>query len=263
MQPTSDKEFDKIFEDGLEDFTVTPSKELWPSIQARLDKRPVRQNRSGFWLAAASVVILITAGLYFFTPRQKIWLHKEGATVAAVKPEQSSQAEKPAPVVNLKEDKTAILVEAHTSRRTAVVKRTYSVIDKKKEPVTQTDLSQEKPAESIYQEDNIVIRAETGSIHTSSQQPAIAAMPVQKAIEESSVIFDSGSQESGITVKPRIKSVGDLVNFVIAKVDQRDDKIIEMSQNDEGTSISGINLGVLKIKAEKNKTSEGFKLRIK
>ena len=43
MQPTSDKEFDKIFEDGLEDFTVIPSKELWPSIQARLDKKPLKR----------------------------------------------------------------------------------------------------------------------------------------------------------------------------------------------------------------------------
>jgi hypothetical protein len=47
--------------------------------------------------------------------------------------------------------------------------------------------------------------------------------------------------------------VGDLVNFVIAKVDKREEKIIKVSKTDEGDNeITGINLGLFKFsKSEK------------
>jgi pectate lyase len=53
--------------------------------------------------------------------------------------------------------------------------------------------------------------------------------------------------------KVKIKSVGDLVNFVVAKVDKREEKIIKVSKTDEGDNqITGINLGLFKFrKAEK------------
>ena len=51
--------------------------------------------------------------------------------------------------------------------------------------------------------------------------------------------------------KIKIRSIGSLVNFVIAKVDHREDKIIEFEDNDEGSEVSGINLGVLKFKSRK------------
>jgi len=41
------------------------------------------------------------------------------------------------------------------------------------------------------------------------------------------------------------------VNFVIAQVDKREDKLIEFTESDEGTEVSGINLGLLKIKSKK------------
>jgi hypothetical protein len=49
----------------------------------------------------------------------------------------------------------------------------------------------------------------------------------------------------------KVKGVGGLVNFVIAQVDKREDKLIEFTESDEGTEVSGINLGLLKIKSKK------------
>ena len=49
--------------------------------------------------------------------------------------------------------------------------------------------------------------------------------------------------------RPRIKGVGGLVNFVIAQVDKREDKIIEFREGEEGTELSGINLGPIKLKS--------------
>ena len=49
--------------------------------------------------------------------------------------------------------------------------------------------------------------------------------------------------------KHGIRNFGDIVNLVVAKVDKRKDKVIEFSDDDEdGSSITGINLGVIKVK---------------
>ena len=72
-----------------------------------------------------------------------------------------------------------------------------------------------------------------------SAQPQIAALPVV-AINKDTV-----------TARTRhgVHSFGDLVNVLVAKVDKRRDKVIEFSPDDDGEShVTGINLGIIKIK---------------
>jgi hypothetical protein len=52
--------------------------------------------------------------------------------------------------------------------------------------------------------------------------------------------------------RQKIRSLGDLVNRVVAKVDPREEKIIQFTDNDEGTEVSGINLGLIKFKHNHN-----------
>ena len=49
--------------------------------------------------------------------------------------------------------------------------------------------------------------------------------------------------------KQKIKSVGSLINFVISRVDKREDKIIEFKDGKEGSAVSVINLGLIKFKS--------------
>ena len=52
--------------------------------------------------------------------------------------------------------------------------------------------------------------------------------------------------------KHRIRSLGDVLNVVIAAVDKREDKFIEFSNTDEDdATITGLNLGIIKVKKEK------------
>ena len=60
-----------------------------------------------------------------------------------------------------------------------------------------------------------------------------------------------GSAEPQKTEHKKIRSIGGLVNFVIARVDKRDDKIIEFKEGAEGSEVSGINLGLVKFKSRK------------
>jgi hypothetical protein len=57
--------------------------------------------------------------------------------------------------------------------------------------------------------------------------------------------------ETEVRGQRKIRSIGSLVNFVIAKVDKREDKLIEFKDSDEGSEVSGINLGLVKIKGKK------------
>jgi hypothetical protein len=51
--------------------------------------------------------------------------------------------------------------------------------------------------------------------------------------------------------KRRIRSLGDLINVVVSKVDKRKDKIIEFSNTDDDeATITGVNLGIIKIKKQ-------------
>ncbi|RYE28502.1 MAG: hypothetical protein EOP42_16695 [Sphingobacteriaceae bacterium] len=50
-----------------------------------------------------------------------------------------------------------------------------------------------------------------------------------------------------------IRSFGDVVNLVMAKVDKREDKLIQFTDTDDGdeSTVTGINLGIINIKKEK------------
>jgi len=51
----------------------------------------------------------------------------------------------------------------------------------------------------------------------------------------------------------RIRSIGDVVNLVMAKVDKREDKLIQFTDSDDGdeSNVTGINLGIINLKKEK------------
>jgi hypothetical protein len=52
--------------------------------------------------------------------------------------------------------------------------------------------------------------------------------------------------------KHKIRSLGDVFNVMIAAVDKRKDKIIEFSNTDgDDATITGVNLGIIKVKKEK------------
>ena len=62
---------------------------------------------------------------------------------------------------------------------------------------------------------------------------------------------NSADEFNSNTKNRKVRGVGGLVNFVISQVDKREDKLIEFTESDEGTEVSGINLGLLKIKSKK------------
>ncbi|HXH99088.1 MAG TPA: hypothetical protein VNI52_02380 [Sphingobacteriaceae bacterium] len=247
----SDKEFDKLFKDGFEQLEVKPSGSLWPLIEKQLDTPKKSRVLPVFWMAAASVVMIFVAGLYFFRPEHKIRLQVKNKAETPVEQEilnpvsvkASEQIEKRILVQSVKKNPNAPGVKKVKEVHTDVSNLAKEVITISKVPVKAE--AQNAP---LIKEATLVVPDQNNS------ESLVTAM---------SILPEPAISEPVAQNKSRIKSVGDLVNFVVSKVDQRQDKIIEMSDNDEGTHISGINIGVLKIKSGKNKSPGTFKVNFK
>lgn len=250
MQPMSDKEFDKLFKERFVEFQVNPPESLWPAINERLGNNKRKTDFSVFWMVAASVVLVFAAGLYLFMPNKAIRLHGDDTVpvVFQVKPATPEYTEEQP------------LIEHPVTRKQIFTKPGVRTVKKIEAVETKGfgKTAEENPSEAVKLA-GISSKIEMHEDHSLNKEPVISIPDEGDWQNASSFASDSGFRTGG---RPRIKSVGDLVNLVIAKVDQREDKIIEMTNTDEGTSISGINLGVLKIKAVKNKPSE-IKLNFK
>ena len=47
--------------------------------------------------------------------------------------------------------------------------------------------------------------------------------------------------------------MGDLINFVVDKVDKREDKLIRFDTDDDNSSLIGINIGMIRFSKKKHK----------
>jgi len=65
-----DKEMDGLFRSKLEGFEAEPSAAVWAGISAGLQGKPARKSYGPFLRIAASVVLLISAGLLFLPGKE-------------------------------------------------------------------------------------------------------------------------------------------------------------------------------------------------
>ncbi|HEY1025706.1 MAG TPA: hypothetical protein VGE26_11120 [Sphingobacteriaceae bacterium] len=259
MQSMSDKELDRFFQSRFEDFEVEPSASLWTSIEVKLDTKPGKKKQSFqvFWMAAASVVAVLGAGLWILNPEEKVYLQGTDQ-LAVTKPQSLPVTEEPS-TKQILTDATpkAVAVIAASQKRESVVatKKTDVIRSQISEQVYET--VETLPAEPLSE---AVLAAATNQNNEVSRNAIVADSEAdhkhtEKGVVHSTVLAmlpdESAEEAETLQQRRKIRSVGDIVNFVVAKVDQRDDKFIEMREDDEGTKISGINLGLFKLKSKK------------
>jgi hypothetical protein len=88
MHPISDKELDKLFQQRFGDLEIEPSAAVWEKITGTMDQKRRKSAFPSFWMAAASIVVLISAGLLYFRPQEVIRL--QGSTEMAQNMEDNS-----------------------------------------------------------------------------------------------------------------------------------------------------------------------------
>ena len=258
-----DKELDRLFQQKLDDLEIQPSAHVWQGINAELNAG----RRKGILLpllsAAAGVILLITAGILFI-PKQRV-KHNDhpteivkthqpvkqpvAVTVEPVVPPTPAQNKVPAnpviaPVNNL----------AHVNKTKTKTNLTQSIKQPAATAQPPVDARTDEPLlANVPAADYPVVK--TAAPDTATRiGPKSASIDIEKA--QPTLIAQAPAQSAPAkpVKKHRIRSLGDVFNVVIAAVDKRKDKVIEFSNTDEDdATITGLNLGFIKVKKEKDK----------
>lgn len=252
-----DKDFDQIFKSSFEDFEVAPAADSWNKITKELDKKGIKKFPI-FWMAAASVVIVLGIGVGLYTkPTEVIKLkpNHQNDVLANLSKEQQT------PIVENSED----LIEVDKSTLRVEKTAQNKIIAPNNAKTNELSIeTQEKFADNATNtiEKNVLVEETVKTI-----KPLRAKLVTEQILEEENnlnnhilptsiaqKVTDKSQIEDniGFGKKIKISTVGDLVNFVVAKVDKREEKIIKVSKTEESDNeVTGINLGLFRfIKAE-------------
>ncbi|SDL75441.1 hypothetical protein SAMN05421813_10238 [Daejeonella rubra] len=260
MHPISDKELDKLFQQRFGDFEVEPSNDVWGKISNKMDnKKSGRRSFSPFWMAAASVIVVISAGLWFTRPLEIVKLQgnsemAEEKVESLVPPTISEPTAEPVQEEPILAELNPGLTEFSPEKS---VTNDFKLIAEVPQALPEVKPAAEQP--------QIVIASNPVKKPIAAQQKQAVKVPARYSGDQSQLdvtqpdmIAKVDVQEEQIieeervnTGSKKIRSIGSLVNFVIAQVDKRDDKLIEFKDGVEGSEVSGINLGLVKIKSRK------------
>lgn len=247
MQHMPDKEFDNLIRNKFEDAEIEPSANLWATIEQQLEPKRKRIIPI-YWMAAASVAIAITA-LLVFQKTEKIQLHGDDTVATVVEPSKQDEVipatEAPVATVSAKEsNSTSSTVR---TQKVQLLDRTPSennseIILASVQPNTITErlpikTADVKPLDVIERE-----------VPVENNTTVIAQVEPQK--EEGQIITETENSSE----RRGIRNVGDLVNYVVDKVDKREKKLVRFNtDDDDNSSLIGINIGFLKLNSKKHK----------
>lgn len=253
MQHMPDKEFDNLFRDKFMDAEIAPSADLWANIAQQIEPKRKR-SFPVLWMAAASVAVAITA-LLVFQKTEKIQLR--GASVAT-----NVNANVATDEMAIASSETETQVAAVTTRnfasapvKTMKVSTAQNIVaenssEKKEDDLQPNPMIAHLPIKKIEIEPMNVVPKETAVAVENTQSIVLASADVPQKIENENTI----SETEAATEKKGIRNVGDLVNFVVDKIDKRDKKLIRFNtDDDDNSSIVGINLGFVRFNPKKNR----------
>ena len=242
-----DKDFDQLFKDRFEDAEIQPSAGLWNNIQQEI--APKRQRKLPImWMAAASVAITITAAVLLNKP-EKIQLHGQVAVVDAPKKTSGTTIENDPvlPVTSSKTPEISVSSSAAASENPAREEKSLLAM----QPTPQNSHLTDMEPEIAATEQTEVVTQELPPVEVAVA--ALAKPETNTVIELPAAINNEGTEveQSG---KTRIRNAGDLLNFVVDKLDKREQKILEFqTDEDDNSSLVAINIGPFKVNTRKHK----------
>ncbi|RYE30547.1 MAG: hypothetical protein EOP42_12045 [Sphingobacteriaceae bacterium] len=255
---TSDKELDALFA-KLDDFAVEPSANLWQNIESELDKKPKKKTLVPALRIAAGIIVMLAVGLLFMRKQETINnpLPKKIAKVELQKPDPiknqiKNSGDKNSMLLLSAKNNAVKTASAKSRTKPVVIKTIIQIKPKAEENVTETLAQLKQGSESGNSESNPnqtqIALVPDASVSLKPQpeteivQPAVIKMQVMAAV--------TNPKKSK---HKRIRNFGDVVNLVMAKVDKREDKLIQFTDSDDGdeSNVTGINLGIINLKKEK------------
>ncbi len=253
MQHIPDNEFDRLFKDRLAHAEVQPSAELWDKIAPRIAPKKKRSIVL-YWSAAASVMIAISAGL-LFRPQEKIALQAPVAAVAGNAQSAGNGSEVSESVaLNTVQEKnresSRVRTDVYAGKIASAPKEQSIAPNENILAVVQPVANADHHLNTAPIEEAIVT---TPLEHTAPDNAlAINNSPVDVEPAMAEALTENGTVEQ--QTRPKIRNAGDLVNFVVEKIDKREQKLVEFrTDEDEGSSLVAINIGPLKINQRRHR----------
>jgi hypothetical protein len=254
-----DNEFDKLFGSKLSDLEVEPSARVWNGI----DNELMANRRRKVWMPilsiAAAIIVLVTVGILFIPQKTKVndsakfvkagpadnrGLTATRLNIDNIKPNPANRAGKAGTVTNT----TGI---THNTVPLGII---YADVAAAQSQSDQSFKNNDQPEiAAARQKLAIVNPVEANQLNIN--EPVVEAIFIDDKPLPATATDDVpaiNKQDGGTPdAKPKIRRLGDVLNFVVSKVDKRPDKIIEFNNNeDEGAKITGVNLGFVKIKKD-------------
>jgi hypothetical protein len=246
-----DKEFDRIFNEKFEDFEIEPSAMVWDNIAGELDGKKAKVVMMPWLSIAATALVLLGAGMFF--------LQKGETTTNQPKQNKltASHVETPATVTSAQPVEAIVTEPANNVAST--VNHPHNVIPSvNNTPVqvtntTDAGITQTEPVKNDNQP-LIASVIDPASTHVSTATvPDVTLTPRVLDATPQFVKPVIASQPATPVKKRGIHNLGGLINALVAKVDKREDKLIEFSDSDDddtGSDLTGVNLGLIKIKKQ-------------
>jgi hypothetical protein len=270
MQHMQDKDFDQLFKDRFEDAEIQPSAGLWSNIKKEI--KPKQQRKLPiFWMAAASVLVTVGVAVFFNSPK-KIQLHGSTAIAVNAVPIETKDKHEPESAKTTVNDAITTAHKATLNPKSgkSVPSRTPALPNERKtllalQPnAAPTHLIDMKPAvtstETAIKLTQSAIKTAETTIHPEVELPAVevavasTGKPNTNAITEEASAINTEDAETAQSGRTRIRNAADLVNFVVDKLDKREQKILEFrTDDDDNTSLVAINIGPFKMNPRKHK----------
>ena len=238
MDNMMENTFDTILKDKLKDVSVAPSPQVWENISAGLEQKQQKKRVIYPWLGLAASVLLVSLGAWWFFPLNQAQIRT--ADTVGVEEIPTSSAN-PSLIAQENLPKKEV---THSSKPLVVHKIAQLQQDLALPPISVNKI-EPKPGATVQQ-------LEHQEVAILTEEPSKEPTQIRNTPEEMTLT----TAEPGATkhAKKRIRSLSDLVNFVVAKVDDREEKVLETSSNEAILSLTSLNVGPLKFK--KNNTEK-------
>lgn len=265
MNPGENKEFDQQLRKKFEDFRPEAPRGLWDKIAAQLDAEespsvvpaPAKPRQFPTWWMAVAATLLVVCGVLYWQnrPVSVTYLH---AHVDAVKePEEAvveprAPEEVPEPVAEPLDLERLSRLFAKRNGKRKVEERPQRVV-REHQPEEVVSVGDVEPRQLVTsgpktpsfdmlsrQRDSL----ESGEIELAGV-PAIEPLVVLEAEEETMLAsVEQTKQPFGLS---------NILNYVVGTVDQRDEKLVTFSNDEEGSLKLDFNFGLAKNRKKKLK----------
>jgi hypothetical protein len=224
--------FDTILKDKLKDVSVAPSPQVWENISAGLEQKQQKKRVIYPWLGLAASVLLVSLGAWWFFPMNQAQLSTVKVGRVQQMPTRSTNPEL------IAQENLPKKIVAHISKPLVIDKVAQLQQDPPLTPLSVITI-EPKPSTTLLQ-------PEQQQVAVLNEAPPIEPAKILKTPEETALT--SAQPSTTKHAKKRIRSLSDLVNFVVAKVDNREEKVLETSSDEAILSLTSLNVGPLKFK---------------